>query len=233
VGGVIGLPVEPPPSHFAFPDPRHCGPDDCVAVGADLAPGTLLAAYRRGLFPMHLPDGRLGWWSPVRRAVIPLDGLAVSRSLRRSIARFTVTVDRAFPDVVDGCADPSRPGTWIDDDIREAYLNLHRLGWAHSVECWQGGDLVGGFYGVGIGAAFFGESMFHRATDASKVALVRFVDRFRSSGGLLLDVQWATAHLASLGAVERSREEYAEELERAISSRECRMWIGRPSGVGD
>ena len=205
-------PIEPPPTPFSFPDPPQWGPDDCVAVGGDLAPGTVLAAYRRGLFPMHLPDGRLGWWSPVRRGVIPLDGLCVSRSLRRSVRRYEVTVDVAFAEVVAGCADPSRPGGWITPEIRAAYSVLHDLGWAHSVETWQGDDLVGGLYGVAIGGAFFGESMFHRARDASKVALVRFVSAFKRSGGHLLDVQWATDHLRSLGAVEWSRTQYLERL---------------------
>lgn len=210
-------PVEPPPSPYTFPDPRQWGEEDCVAVGGGMDAGTVLRAYRSGLFPMHLPDGRLGWWSPVRRGVIPLDGLQVSRSLRRSVRRYEVTVDGAFEQVLDGCADPSRPGGWITDEIQEAYTRLHEMGWAHSVETWSARRLVGGFYGVSIGGAFFGESMFHTARDASKVALVRFVDAFRGSGGSLLDVQWATDHLASLGAVEMSRAEYLSTLARALT----------------
>jgi leucyl/phenylalanyl-tRNA---protein transferase len=217
-------PIEPSPSPYRFPDPVTFGPDDCVAVGADLAPGTVLQAYRSGLFPMHLPDGRLGWWSPRRRGVIPLDGLRVSRSLRRSLRRYTVTVDRAFEAVIAGCADTPRDGSWINEEIREAYTTLHRLGWAHSVEAWEAGHLVGGLYGVGIGAGFFGESMFHRATDASKVALVRFVDVFRSSGGMLLDVQWATEHLTSLGAIELTRDQYTARLRRALSEPSPPIW---------
>jgi leucyl/phenylalanyl-tRNA---protein transferase len=219
-------PVEPPPSLFSLPDPRRCGPEDCVAVGGDLAPGTLLSAYRTGLFPMHLMDGRLGWWSPSRRGVIPLDGLRISRSLRRSLKRYEVTVDEAFDEVVESCADPSRDGSWINQEIRDAYSGLHRLGWAHSVECWVGNALVGGFYGVAIGGAFFGESMFHRARDASKVALVRFVEGFRSSGGLLLDVQWATDHLVTLGAVEITRGEYLNSLELALRAPLPKIWSG-------
>jgi len=223
---MTGEPVEPPPSPFSFPDPT-LSPDDVVAVGGDLAPGTVLSGYRSGLFPMHLPDGRLAWWCPVRRGVIPLDGLRVSRSLRRSLRRYDVTVDRAFDEVVEACADSSRPGGWITEDIRLAYITLHRLGWAHSVEAWRDGDLVGGLYGVAIGAAFFGESMFHRAKDASKVALVRLVEAFAASGGQLLDVQWATDHLVSLGAIELTREDYLTRLDRALSTPYPTLWPGR------
>ncbi|MFP5333318.1 MAG: leucyl/phenylalanyl-tRNA--protein transferase [Acidimicrobiia bacterium] len=221
---MTGRPIEPAPSRFSFPDPRLAGLDDCIAVGGDLAPGTILHAYRHGLFPMHLPDGRLGWWSPSARGVIPVDGLRVTRSLRRSLRRYRVTVDEDFEQVVDGCADPDRPGAWINDEIRTAYVELHRLGWAHSVETWSGARLVGGFYGLAIGAAFFGESMFHRERDASKVALVRFVHRFAATGGELLDVQWATDHLRSLGAVEFTRHEYLTRLEAALSRPLPKIW---------
>ncbi len=220
-------PTEPPPSPFRFPDPETWGPDDCVAVGADLAPGTLLQAYRNGLFPMHLPDGRLGWWSPSRRGVIPLDALRVSRSLRRSVGRYSVTVDQAFEAVIEACADPRRDGSWINEEISAAYTTLHRLGWAHSVEAWDGRDLVGGFYGVAIGGAFFGESMFYRATDASKVTLVRFVEAFRSSGGMLLDVQWATDHLVRLGAIEIRRDDYLACLRDAVRAPAPGVWGAR------
>lgn len=212
-----GRPVEPLPSTFTFPHPSNWDDDDLVAVGADLAPGTLVAAYRRGLFPMHLSDGRLGWWSPMRRGMMPIDGLRVSRSLHRSLGRYRVTFDLAFEEVIDGCAGPERDGIWINGDIRRAYVTLHDLGWCHSVETWQDERLVGGLYGVAIGAAFFGESMFHRARDASKVALVRFVEAFRSGGGVLLDVQWATDHLRSMGAVEVDRQEYLQRLTIALS----------------
>lgn len=212
---VTGLPVPPGPCRYDLPDPRLCGPDDCVAVGADLAPSTLVTAYRIGLFPMHLPSGELGWWSPVERGVLPLDGMEVSRSLRRSMRRYRVSVDLDFAGVLAGCADPSRPGGWINDEIVHAYTTLHRMGWAHSVETWDGDDLVGGFYGVSWGAAFFGESMFHTATDASKVALARFVEWFDTKGGLLLDVQWATDHLRTLGAVTVDRLDYLDLLDDA------------------
>lgn len=225
-------PIEPPPSRYSFPDPRTAESDDCIAVGGDLGPGTVLQAYRSGAFPIHLPDGRLGWWSPEPRGIIPLDGLRITRSLRRSTRRYTITFDTAFEAVVDGCADPSRNGAWINDDIRAAYLELHRMGWTHSVEAWEDARLVGGFYGVAIGAAFFGESMFHRARDASKVALVRFVDAFAAAGGRLLDVQWATDHLSTLGAIEVSRAEYVRLLADALDRPTPSMWFrhGHPIG---
>ena len=215
-----GLPPEPPPTTWALPDPATGGGDDIIALGADLEPGTLIAAYRRGMFPMHLPEHDvLAWWSPLERGVVPVDGLRVTRSLARSVRRYRTTVDRAFTDVIDGCADPSRPHGWINPEIREAYVRLHELGWAHSVETWsEEGDLVGGLYGVSIGALFAGESMFHTARDASKVALVRLVEILEPLPNALLDVQWVTDHLASLGAVAIPRLEYLSRLDRAISS---------------
>ena len=216
--------TEPPPSPWAFPGPARFDPDDdLVAAGADLAPGTLLAAYRRGLFPM--PSGRRGdpmlWFSPVRRGVLPLDRLQVSRSLRRSLRHFEVRVNGDFTQVIDACADPRRPAGWIDPSIRAAYTELHRLGWAHSVEAWRDGRLAGGLYGVSIGGLFAGESMFHRETDASKVALVGLVELLRDAPGepRLLDVQWRTSHLASLGCVEISRREYLGRLPKALAAR--------------
>ncbi len=208
------MPVELPPNRWAFPSARSAGADGLVAFGADLAPATLIAAYRVGLFPM--PAGsELGWWSPDPRGVIPLDGLRVSRSLARATRRFEIRVDTAFEAVVAGCADPSRTGGWIDNRVRRAYHQLHRLGWAHSVEAWDDDGLAGGLYGVAVGGLFSGESMFHRRRDASKVALVGLVDRLRSAPHAterLLDVQWVTPHLASLGAVPISRERYLARL---------------------
>ncbi len=208
--------VEPLPSAFELPWPSD-EDGDVVAVGGDLAPGTLLQAYRRGLFPMYLPDGRLGWWSPVDRAIIPLDGLHVSRSLRQSCRRYKVSVDEDFRRVIEACADPSRPDPWITPGFVEAYTELHRLGWAHSVEVWDSeGELVGGLYGVAVGGLFAGESMFHRARDASKVALVHLVVVMNEGGGKLLDVQWQTPHLESLGAVVVGRKAYLELLSEAL-----------------
>ena len=198
------------------------GDDDLVGVGLDLEPQTLVTAYRAGLFPMRLAGrrGPLGWWSPDPRGIIPLDGLRVSRSLRASCRRYAVTVDEAFTAVLDGCADPRRSGAWIGRDIRRAYEELAAEGIAHSVEVWDpaDGQLVGGLYGVSIGGLFAGESMFHRATDASKVALVALVRLLTEDGvgGRLLDTQWTTPHLRSLGAVDVSRSEYLVRLKGAL-----------------
>jgi leucyl/phenylalanyl-tRNA--protein transferase len=189
-----------------------------VGVGADLEVGTLLAAYRAGLFPMPAGRRRIVWFSPDPRAVIPLDGLRVSRSLRRSRRRFEVRRDTAFSDVMERCGDPRRPDGWITPAFVRAYTRLHELGWAHSFETYDGDDLVGGLYGVRIHGFFAGESMFHRATDASKVALVQLVDWLRDTGGQLLDVQWPTAHLASLGAVAIPRAEYLRRLATAVAA---------------
>lgn len=214
-----GVPVEPPPGPWAFPVPR--GDDDLVGIGADLAPGTILAAYRGGLFPMPVGEppeqSVLGWWSPVQRGVLPLDGLRMTRSLAQSCKRFDVRVDTAFNEVIDACADARRDHGWITGDIRSAYEELHRLGWAHSVEAWTAdGCLAGGLYGLAIGGLFAGESMFHVARDASKVALVGLVSLLRDGGGSLLDVQWRTPHLASLGAVEIPRADYLRRLSTAL-----------------
>lgn len=209
------MPVEPLPSRFELPDPRSAD-GDVVAVGGDLAPGTILQAYRRGMFPMDLPDGHLGWWCPLERAIIPLQGLRVTRSLRQSTRRYFVTVDEDFRSVINWCADIDRPNGWLTDEFVEAYSTLHDLGWAHSVEVWDSErDLVGGLYGVAIGGLFAGESMFHLARDASKVALVHLVV-LMNQGGDLLDVQWLTPHLESLGAVIIGRDEYLRRLPDAL-----------------
>jgi len=217
------MPTEPPSTGWVFPDvsvpPEAGGPDDLVGAGADLEPGTLLAAYRHGLFPMpgSPDDAAMLWWSPVERGVLPLHGLRVSRSLRQSVRRMEIRVDTAFAEVVDACADPRRDGAWIDSRILEAYTRLHELGWAHSVEAWQDGALVGGLYGIALGGLFAGESMFHRVRDASKVALVALVDLLRDEHAdrRVLDVQWPTEHLASLGVVTVPRPSYLEMLRRA------------------
>ena len=212
------LPIEPPPSVWALPRPEDAGDGEVAGVGADLEPGTLLAAYRTGLFPMRLGRRRrVGWWSPNPRGVIPLDGLRVSGSLRRSLRRYEVRFDTEFEGVMRACADPNRPHGWIDDEFVAAYTTLHELGWGHSVETWLNGELVGGLYGIGINGVFAGESMFHRAPDASKVALVALVDQLRAIGVTLLDVQWRTPHLESLGAIEITRADYGERLSDALN----------------
>ena len=205
----------PPETRWQFPDPTEAD-GDVVAIGGDLEPGTILAAYRRGIFPMPL-EGQLAWWSPDPRGVLPLDGLRVSRSLRRSCRRYEIRTDTAFAEVIDACADPHREHGWISPAIREAYVRLHELGWAHSVEAWdiEDGTLAGGLYGLSIGGLFAGESMFHRRSDASKVALVGLVEVLASDGRgdkRLLDVQWQTPHLATLGVIEMPREDYVQRV---------------------
>ncbi|HZM31394.1 MAG TPA: leucyl/phenylalanyl-tRNA--protein transferase [Acidimicrobiales bacterium] len=218
------MPAEPSPGRWAFPPVDGADDDGLVGVGADLEPGTLLSAYRHGVFPMPVGRGRhLGWWSPDPRAILPLDALRVSRSLRRSLRRYEIRVDTVFERVVEACADPRRPHGWISPEIRVAYGRLHEFGWAHSVEAWADEGrgcptLAGGLYGVAIGGLFAGESMFHRRTDASKAALVALVEHLTAAGaqGRLLDVQWQTPHLATLGAVEIPRREYLRRLSVAL-----------------
>lgn len=199
-----------------LPTPTASTGTDLIGAGADLAPETLITAYACGLFPMPIGRRRLGWFSPDPRGVLPLDRLVVSRSLRRSLRRYEVRIDSAFDEVVSRCATLPRPHGWITAEIGSAYSTLHRLGVAHSVETWAGDRLVGGLYGVGIGGLFAGESMFHTATDASKVALVALVDHLSRNGATLLDVQWATPHLTGLGVVEIPRTDYVARLTAAL-----------------
>jgi len=213
------VPLEPPPTDWQFPPADTADEHGLVGIGADLEPGTLLSAYRHGLFPMPISGRRpIGWWSPDPRGILPLDALKVSRSLRQAARRYEVRVDQAFDEVLTACADPRRDGGWITTDIRTAYGRLHRLGWAHSVEAWdrETGELAGGLYGVKVEGLFAGESMFHRGRDASKVALLALVERLQSIGAVLLDVQWLTPHLASLGAIEVPRERYLDLLDVAL-----------------
>ena len=199
--------------------PADAVPDenDVVAIGADLEPGTLLAAYRAGMFPMPMGQRRIAWFSPDPRGILPLDRLVITRSLRRSLRRYDVGLDEQFNTVMAACGDPERDGAWISRTFIEAYTRLHELGWAHSVETYDGDALVGGLYGIRIGRFFAGEAMFHRSTDASKVALVHLVDWLRADGVTLLDVQWTTPHLRSLGAIDVARNEYLRLLGSAIS----------------
>jgi len=213
-------PIEPPPSRWTMPTEGPVEDGDIVALGADLEPGTLLAAYRAGLFPMPFDRRRIAWFSPDPRGILPLDGLRVSRSMRRSVRRFRVSMDTGFRDVMEACGDPRRDGSWITPAFVDAYARLHDLGWAHSIEVREepNGPIVGGLYGVRIGGFFAGESMFHHATDASKVALFHLVHWLGATGGRLLDVQWTTPHLVSLGAVDIPRATYLELLADAVAS---------------
>lgn len=185
-------------------------------------PTLLVRAYRKGLFPMALEDGEIGWFSPDPRGILPLETFHRSSRLARVVRRgaFTIQVDTSFEAVMRACAERPDEGTWISDEILESYVALFRLGHAHSVEAWQGGALVGGLYGVHLGGAFFGESMFHRATDASKVALVALVDRLTRQGFTLLDVQWSTPHLEQFGVIEIPRDDYLRRLTHALA-RDC------------
>jgi leucyl/phenylalanyl-tRNA--protein transferase len=206
------------PGRWAMPSPDLADDAGFVAAGADLDVTTLLDAYRVGLFPMPVRRNVVGWWSPDPRGIVPLDGLIVSRSLAQSCRRMRVTIDTSFADVMRACGDPSRPHGWINRSFIEHYDALHRIGYAHSIEVRDAqGHLVGGLYGVRIGRFFAGESMFHIARDASKVALVALVDAMRTAEMALLDVQWTTPHLVSLGAVDIPREQYLALLARAVA----------------
>ena len=221
-------PVEPPPGEWALDRLRPTEDEDLVAAGADLAPGTLLAAYRAGLFPMGLGDHGtrpIGWWSPEPRGVLVPKDFRESRSLRKARSRFEVRVDTAFVDVMRLCADPEREGRWITDEIVTAYTEMHRLGWAHSVETWLDDRLVGGLYGIAVGGLFAGESMFHLERDASKVALAALVDLVRADGDerRIIDVQWRTGHLERLGVVEWPRDRYLAALAVALEAPDLRF----------
>ena len=204
-----------------FPDPRHAEPDGLLAVGGDLSPERLLAAYSRGIFPWYSDPSPILWWSPDPRLVIEPASIHVPRSLERTLRRghFEVTADRAFGAVIRRCSEKGRPGqdgTWITPEMVEAYEALHRLGFAHSFEAWEGGALAGGLYGVSLGAAFFGESMFADRPDASKVAFVRGMRFLEARGVTLVDCQVTTEHLRRFGAEEIPRREFLARLARAI-----------------
>ena len=201
-----------------------------MAVGADLSPGTLLAGYRGGLFAMPEAD-LLGWWSPDPRGVLRPSQVHISRSLRRALPRFQVSVDTAFDAVVAACADPDRPHGWISADYVASYLHLHALGWAHSIEVWdEGGGLAGGLFGVELGGLFAAESKFHNQTDASKVAVVALAELLATDGEprRIIDVQWRTEHLASLGVVQLSRRTYLRALPEVLG---CAPVLGAQPGA--
>jgi leucyl/phenylalanyl-tRNA--protein transferase len=219
-----------------FGSPATWRHDDLIGVSREFNADLTLAAYAAGVFPMPAPARLMGWYSPLRRGVLPLDGLRVSRSLRKMLPRYEIRVDTAFSEVLDRCADRRRPHGWIDRRIRRVYTELYERGIVHSVEAWTGeGDLAGGLYGVSLGGLFAGESMFHRndiGRDASKAALVALVDLLVASDPIdrLLDVQWVTPHLASLGAIEVAREDYLELLAQALR-RPTPDWSNAPSRV--
>lgn len=210
-----------------FGPPDQWPDQDLIALSDEFELWMVLAAYCSGVFPMPLHEASfesvMGWWSPMRRGILELDELRVSRSMLRSARRYTTTVDRAFREVLERCADPCRPHGWIDEDIKRIYSEAHDLGVVHSIETWDAeGRLVGGLYGVSILGLFAGESMFHdplHGRDASKVALARLVNelRMRPDESTLLDVQWQTPHLASLGVSEISRQDYLDRLQDALS----------------
>ena len=217
------MPIPPPPTPWDFDLERVPEGDDLIGIGADLEVATLYEAYTVGVFPMGVGEHGaepIGWWSPDPRGVLRIGELKVSRSLRKALPRFEVRIDTAFDEVVRACADPGREGRWITPEIASAYGALHDAGWAHSVEAWQHGRLVGGLYGVAIGGLFAGESMFHSVRDASKAALVGLHELLAADGDArrLIDVQWQTPHLASLGVSEVSRRDYRALLEVALTA---------------
>lgn len=224
-----------PDSDWDFPDPLQADPHtDVIALGADLHPATVLQGYAQGLFPMYLSNektsneertgqSQLAWWSPNPRGILPLEAFRLHRSLRKSRGRFVVTCDTRFTDVMYSCQRPTEDGQWITSDFIETYSQLHQLGYAHSVEVWnKSGELVGGLYGIELGGLFAGESMFSRERDASKVALLYLVEKLRACGGnRILDVQWRTEHLASLGVIEIPRTDYVHRLHKVLHTSPC------------
>lgn len=217
------MPTPPPPTPWDFALDRVPDGEDLVGIGADLEVATLYEAYSVGVFPMGIGEHGtepMGWWSPDPRGVLRPGEIRVSRSLRKAVRRFDVRVDTAFAAVVQACAEPTREGRWITSPVVEAYVRLHEAGWAHSVETWRDDRLVGGLYGVAIGGLFAGESMFHEVSDASKVALVALHDLLAADGDArrLVDVQWRTEHLTSLGVTDVSRARYRELLAEALTA---------------
>jgi leucyl/phenylalanyl-tRNA---protein transferase len=204
-----------------FPPPDYADPSGLLAVGGDLTSERLLEAYRLGIFPWYSDDQPILWWSPDPRLILDLEDFKVSRSLRKTLKKavFQVTFDRAFEDVIRACSSIPREGqsgTWITEEMQEAYIGLHGLGYAHSVESWFEGKLAGGLYGVSLGKAFFGESMFHLTTDASKVALATLVEKLKSWHFDFIDSQMTTEHMLSLGAKELPRRIFLKRLQSAL-----------------
>ena len=205
--------LEPEDNNFPHPDNALTDPDGLLAIGGDLSPERIVMAYLNGIFPWYSPGQPILWWSPNPRAVLFPEKLHVSKSLKKIIRKkiFTTTINQAFEQVIYACAQTARKnqdGTWITNDMQQAYLNLHKLGIAHSAECWQNGQLVGGLYGIALGKVFFGESMFSQQNNASKVAFVHLLDELKKSNYALIDCQVTTDHLLSLGAEEIQRNQF-------------------------
>ena len=214
--------IEPPATRVVFPDPKEAGRREIVAVGEDFRPGTLLSAYRMGIFPWpHEIEGEtvVAWFSPYQRTLLPLGSLHWSRSLRRVLRKhpYRITVDTAFREVMLACGSERENGTWIIPSLVDGYVTLHELGWAHSVEVWSENELVGGIYGIAIGSALCAESMFHRRTDASKIAFATLAERMRDAGYELFDAQVMNPHLRSLGCVDVPRADYLARLTTAVA----------------
>jgi leucyl/phenylalanyl-tRNA--protein transferase len=216
--------LDPDSDPAQFPDPSYAllEPDGLLAVGGDLTPARLLNAYRQGIFPWYSDGEPILWWSPNPRAILFPEQLKISKSLRKTLRKhpFRVTLDTAFARVIEACSesrldkDGSESGTWITEEMKQAYITLHRIGFAHSVECWEGDELVGGLYGVSMGKVFYGESMFARRSDASKVGFAHLVRQLIEWKFALIDCQVHTDHLASLGAVDIPRDEFLALLDR-------------------
>jgi leucyl/phenylalanyl-tRNA--protein transferase len=211
--------LDPESDPARFPDPGYAleEPNGLLAVGGDLSPARLLNAYRQGIFPWYSDEQPILWWSPNPRAVLFPDKLKISRSLRKNLRKraFHVTLDTDFTSVIQACSEPrdDSDGTWITDEMKQAYIQLHRIGFAHSVECWEGDELVGGLYGVSMGKVFFGESMFSRRSDASKIGFAHLVEQLKEWEFGLIDCQVHSSHLASLGAEDVPRGEFLELLD--------------------
>lgn len=204
---------------LAFPDPRDASPEGIVAYGGDLSPSRLMLAYRKGIFPWYSKGDPILWWSPDPRLIMNLDDFRLRRSLKKKLKAFEIRFDTAFEAVMRECATINRPGqkgSWILDEVVEAYSVLHAMGYAHSVEAYQGGKLVGGLYGIVVGGVFCGESMFARVSDASKAAFAALVEHLQARGFDFIDCQVPTEHLKSLGAVEVAREYFLMRLEAAL-----------------
>ena len=215
------MPIFHLPDEIIFPSPELAGKDGLLAIGGDLSEERLLKAYSMGIFPWYTEDSPILWWSPDPRLILIPEELKVSKSLRKVINKgiYKITIDTAFEQVMWSCAEIERKGqdgTWITEEMVEAYLRLHKAGYAHSIESWHGGELVGGLYGIILGKAFFGESMFSKMSNASKVAFVWLVEKLREQGFKLIDCQVTTGHLISLGAREVTRKEFLEMLRDAL-----------------